>query len=360
MKVIDIVHNYPDGFGGLDCGLCRVRSFVTGSGTIVLLTELDRKNDGMSVSNAVERIIPSLQNLGIVLGDAIYIDHSERKDPLDDRFEVVSLSSLRGARWKPISRPEVLELLECTPEELNERSEQNYRIIYRADQLRFSRDPFKDSPWQQSQSVIKRRLEIAEAMVSKEEIEELIETGAGEREIQRLLKRDLSIFGEAYAKPDDEYICFAEFPVGDGHVDFVVFTGRSRMDVILIEVKGANFNLLNADHYKAFNHKVNQAAAQVRDRISHIYKSGCSFRDHVHSLRAQAERGEQVHGAFVGPYGRLQVDPQKEINIRTVLIGGRTVDDRLESDKRYAYEREMVPPIRVESWDTWVRRLQRP
>ncbi|WLD69614.1 DUF4263 domain-containing protein [Pseudomonas sp. OVF7] len=360
MKVIDFVHNYPDGFGGLDRGMCRVRSFVTDAGTVVLLTELDRKNDGMSVSNAIERIIPDLQKLGIVLGVAIYIDHDERKDPLDDRFEIVSLSSLRGAQWKSISRPAALELLGCEPEELDERSEQNHRIIYRADQLRYSRDPFIDSPWQQSQSTIKRRLEIAESMVSRAEIEELIEAGAGEREIQRLLKRDLSIFGEAYAKPDDEYICFAEFPVGDGQVDFVVFTGRSRMDVILIEVKGANFNLLNADHYKAFNHKVNQAAAQIRDRISHIYKGGSSFRDHVHSLRERAESGEQVHSVFVGPYGRLQVDPQKEINIRTVLIGGRTVDDRLESDKRYAFEREMVPPIRVESWDTWVRRLQRP
>lgn len=238
MKVIDFVHNYPDGFGGLDRGMCRVRSFVTDAGTVVLLTELDRKNDGMSVSNAIERIIPDLQKLGIVLGVAIYIDHDERKDPLDDRFEIVSLSSLRGAQWKSISRPAALELLGCEPEELDERSEQNHRIIYRADQLRYSRDPFIDSPWQQSQSTIKRRLEIAESMVSRAEIEELIETGAGEREIQRLLKRDLSIFGEAYAKPDDEYICFAEFPVGDGQVDFVVFTGRSRMDVILIEVKG--------------------------------------------------------------------------------------------------------------------------
>jgi hypothetical protein len=249
--------------------------------------------------------------------------------------------------------------MECAPEELDERSSQNHRIIYRADQLRFSRNPFVDSPWRGSQSTIKRRLEIADTMISKSEIDALISAGAGEREIQRLLKRDLSVFAEAYAKPDEEYICFSEFPLADGQIDFVVLTGRSRMDVILIEVKGADFNLLNSGHYKEFNHKINQAASQIRDRVGQIYRKVEPFRDHVHALRERAERGEQIHNAFLGPQHRLHVDPQKDINIRTVLIGGRTVNDRVESTKRHDFERDTTPPIRVESWDTWLRRLQR-
>ncbi|ROM90743.1 Shedu immune nuclease family protein [Pseudomonas brassicacearum] len=359
MKVIDMVHNYPDGVGGLKRGLCRVRSFVTEAGTVVLLTDLDDKNDGMSVTNAIERIIKSLHELGIVIGPATYIEHYEDDDPLQDEYEIVTVNSIRGTQWKTINRADALVLIGCPVRELDERSLLNGRIVTRADQLRFSRDPFVDSPWQESQSVIKRRLEIADGMISKSEIDALISTGAGEREIQRLLKQDLSIFGEAYAKPDDEYICFSEFPLGDGQVDFVVFTGRSRMDVILIEVKGADFNLLNADHYKAFNHKINQAASQIRDRVGHIFREPAPFRDHAHSIRRRAERGEQIHNAFVGPHHSLQVDPQKDINIRTVLIGGRTVDDRVESAKRYDFERTTTPPVRVESWDTWLRRLQR-
>ncbi|UVM66141.1 DUF4263 domain-containing protein [Pseudomonas sp. B21-009] len=359
MKVIDMVHDYPQGSSRFDRGLCRVRTFVTSVHTVVLLTDLDEKNDGMSVTNAVEHIIKSLHELGIIIGSAIYIDHTERKDPLLDNFEIVTVGSRQGTQWRTASRSEVISLIGGASEELDERSLSNSRIVFRADQLRFSRDPFVDSPWQPHPSIIKRRLEIADTMISKSEIETLISGRASEREIQRLLKQDLSIFGEVYAKPDDEYLCFSEFPLGDGLVDFVVFTGRSRMDVILIEVKGADFNLLNADHYKAFNHKINQAASQIQGRIGKIYREMEPFRLHVHSIRERVERGEQIHNAFLGPCHKLGVDPQKDINIRTVLIGGRTVDDRAESAKRHDFERNFTPPIRVESWDTWLRRLER-
>lgn len=359
MKITDIVHNYPDGNARLICGLCRVRSFMSESGIVVLLTDLGDKNDGQSVTNAVERIIKSLRELGVVIGPATYLEHYEREDPRCDSFDIVSVDSPGGTQWKTVSREEALVLMGCSPSELDERSWQSGRIVAQADRLRFSRNPFIDSHYQESNAVIKRRLEIADALISRSEVEALISAGAGERDIQGLLKRDLSIFGEAYAKPDDEYICFSEFPLGDGYVDFVVFSGRSRMDVILIEIKGADFNLLNADHYKEFNHKINQAAGQLRNRLGHIYREVSPFRDHVHSLRIRAERGEQVHNAFIGPHHGLQVDPQKDINIRTVLIGGRTVDDRAESAKRHDYERHFNPPIRIESWDTWLRRLQR-
>ena len=81
MKITDIVHNYPDGNSRLVCGLCRVRAFISESGTVVLLTDLDEKNDGQSVTNAVERIIKSLQELGVVIGPASYLEHYEREDP---------------------------------------------------------------------------------------------------------------------------------------------------------------------------------------------------------------------------------------------------------------------------------------
>lgn len=359
MKTTDIVHNYPDGDVGLERGLCRVRTFVNEAKTVVLLTDLDDKNDGQSVTNAVEYIIKSLQELGVVIGPATYVEHYERSEPKFDTFDVVTIDSLGGANWKKIKREQALVLMGCSQVELDERSWENRRIVAQADRFRFSRDPFVDSQYQESQAVIKRKLEIADSMVSKAEIEMLVNSGAGERDLQGLLDRDLSIFGEAYAKPDDEYICFSEFPLGDGYVDFVVFTGRSRMDVILIEIKGADFNLLNSDHYKEFNHKIHQAAGQLRSRLGHIYRDTGPFRDHVHALRIRAESGEQVHNAFIGPRHGLGVDPNKDINIRTVLIGGRTVDDRGESAKRHDFERSFTPPIRVESWDTWLRRLQR-
>jgi len=211
----------------------------------------------------------------------------------------------------------------------------------------------------QSNATIRRRIEILDGMISKSEIEKLVHSKASEQDIQKLLKKDLSIFGEAYAKPDDEYICFSEFPVANGAVDFAVFTGRSRMDVVLIEVKGADFSLVNNNHYKEFNHKINEAAGQIRTRLGHVYRSLQVFRDQVHSIRDRAEAGERVHNAFLGPPQRLEVSSDKDINIRTVVIGGRTVNDSDESRRRQDFESRITPPIRIESWDTWLRRLQR-
>lgn len=216
-----------------------------------------------------------------------------------------------------------------------------------------------DSKFSDSNDVVARKLEIDAGMIWKSSIETLIRSGAGEQEIQRLLKTDLSIFGEAYAKPDDEYICFSEYPVADGSVDFAVFTGRSRMDIILIEVKGSEFNLLNSNHYKEFNHKVLEAAGQIRGRLGVIYRSFESFRKSAHQIRTRAENDEKLHNALLGPYFKLHVDPDKDVNIRTVVIGGRTQNDHEESAKRQDYERGSTPPIRIESWDTWLRRLQR-
>ena len=71
----------------------------------------------------------------------------------------------------------------------------------------------------------------------------LIDNCAGERDLQRLIGSDLSLRGEMYAQPDEEYLAFAEFPIDDGRVDFALFSGRSRMDITLIEIKGAQFYL---------------------------------------------------------------------------------------------------------------------
>lgn len=195
-------------------------------------------------------------------------------------------------------------------------------------------------------------------MVSKESIKELIDNEANEQELQKLIKTDLSLIAEAYVG-DDEYICFSEYPLAGGAVDFVIFTGRSRMEIILIEVKGANFNLVNSNHYGSFNHKVRDAAEQIQERLGVVYRRYDDFRRDAHERRRRVLAGGLIHNAFVGPQSVTQVDPNKDVDIRTVVIGGRTVNDLEESKKRHNYEITSTPPIRIESWDTWLRRLRR-
>jgi Domain of unknown function (DUF4263) len=357
MKVLDIVHNFGDDNVRLSRGICRVRSFADDSGTVVLLTDLGDLNDGRSVTSAVESIVESLVLQGYVIPPATFIEHYERLDGHSDTFDKVTLSPVTG--WQTLDRQTVLELIGGDAAELDDRSARNRRIFAQAAHTRYRRDPVGDSRQQESHAVVKRRLEIEAGMVSKSSIDALIRTGAGEQELQRLLKSDLSLFGEAYAKPDDEYICFSEYPMADGSIDFVVFTGRSRMDIILIEIKGAEFKLLNSNHYGAFNHKITEAATQVQGRLGIIFRDLDTFRKDAHARRIRVERGEKLHNAFLGPYHELEVDPAKDINIRSVVIGGRTIDDLEESHKRQDYEARSTPPVRIESWDTWLRRLQR-
>lgn len=196
-------------------------------------------------------------------------------------------------------------------------------------------------------------------MISKKMIVDLVEQGTGEQELQRLLKQDLSIFAEVYAQPRDEYICFSEFPVANGVVDFAIFSGRSRMDVTLFEIKGAEFDLVNQGHYDKFSAKIDVAIDQIRKRLRHVIDNIQEFRTHAHQIRQNIEDGKLQHNSLLGPAGALQVDPDKDINIRFVVIGGRTRDDLEESRKRHDVERSTHPPIRVESWDTWLRKIRR-
>ena len=189
--------------------------------------------------------------------------------------------------------------------------------------------------------------------MSQSSIMNLVVQKASERELQIELKSNLSILGAAYAHPKDEYIVFSEFPISHGNVDFIVFTGRSRMDIILIEVKGANFNFLNSDDTIAAD--INIAVQQVRERFYEIQRNYESFRRDAHDIRKAVEGGEQRYNSTLGSYGCLLVDSEKDIDIWGVVIGGRTQNDSHESRTRHQFEMS-TPRIMLESWDSWIRK----
>lgn len=356
MKILDVVHDFGNKRAGSCGGICRVRNYIGKKGVVVLLTDLGELNDGQSVTNAVEIIVDSITSKGFVTQPSIFIEHYERGLDEFDTFDIVTLSP--HAEWSSIKKEEVWDLIACDASELAERSINNKSVFEQADQIRYQRDPFIDSVYIDESRVISRKIEIIDSMVAKGSIKELIEAGANEQELQKLIKTDLSLIAEAYVV-DDEYICFSEYPLAGGFVDFVVFTGRSRMDIILIEVKGANFNLVNSNHYGSFNHKVRDAAEQIQERLGVVYRGYECFRKDAHDRRKRVLSGDLIHNAFVGPQSVKQVDPNKDVSIRTIVIGGRTVNDLKESKKRHDYENISTPPIRIESWDTWLRRLKR-
>ncbi|MCV6902842.1 MAG: DUF4263 domain-containing protein [Achromobacter xylosoxidans] len=360
MKVSDFVFDYETSHGSLRPGACRIRVYVNKQqDAYVLMTDLEERFPS-SVTNTVEWVRRSLLDKGLVPPHAHYIEHYPKETSWEDpTFDLVTFDSSGSPKWKPVEREWVERVLECTGQELQDKLNSQERMLRDIVQLRQRADPFDGFSHVPGPLVLARQAQIEVGMLPRRSIQELVDAGVDERGLQRLLKTDLSVFGEVYGDKD-EYICFSEFPLGKGVVDFVVFSGRSRMDITFIEIKGANFNLVNQTGYGKFASKVEEAAGQIRERIRTAYLDYESFRESMHRVRAAVESGELMHNAFPGARGRLLVDPHKDVNVRCVVIGGRCNDDLAESRMRHVYENTFSVSFKIDSWDSWLRRLTRP
>lgn len=187
-------------------------------------------------------------------------------------------------------------------------------------------------------------------------LEDLVEKGSAEKEIQKHLKANMDLIGKYFSHPEDEYIIFSEFPFGQGTCDLVVFTDRSRMDVIAIELKGADFNF--STKTGQISSDIYLAAQQVRDRFAHIDSNREGFRRSVHEIRKKVESGAVLYNSHIGSKGDLLVDPLKEITWRGVVIGGVSRDDEFESKERTKLELNTSPHIKYESWTSFIRKLK--
>lgn len=157
MKILDFVFDFGTASLNGTGGLCRVRTYVAkDSKPVTFLTELD-KNDGQSVTNAVEFIIEKLI-LDRGFNDHIFIEHYERDN---DNFYMVFIEN-RRAKFNHLSKVEIENLIgnDDLTDLKNDRSSRNERILKQADSIRFKRNPWIDSPYQKSNSFIQRKLSI--------------------------------------------------------------------------------------------------------------------------------------------------------------------------------------------------------
>lgn len=357
MKVFDIIHRYKTrNFSNYD-SLCRVRYFLNNnSEKIIIITDLGEYNPSASVTNSIELIHESLIEEGLIPFDSTVIEQYEGSI---DEFSIVTFDSDNNPTWRGLSHNKIVEMVNCDEVEFSKKTCSNERLLGMIERKRYEINPEVDFGFPDSPEVKQRRSELYLRSISKKDISNLIMNGAKEQELSRLLKKDLSIFGEVYSFPEEEYICFSEFPLDDGFVDYVIFTGRSRMNVYIIEVKGADFNLVNRTGYQKFSSKIDTAATQIRNRQRVIYSNYEKYRKYFHKIRETVEKGDKLYNSTIGPRGKLLVDPNKDINIFPVLIGGRTNDDLSESKLRQDFEYSTKPTIKLESWDTFLRKLRR-
>jgi len=186
-----------------------------------------------------------------------------------------------------------------------------------------------------------------------EYLKQLIAKGAQEREIQDFLKANLAILGNAHSHPKGEFIVISELPVDDGKCDFVSLSCRSRMSVTFIEIKGADFNFINSND--RFASAINEGAEQIESRLAYLERNYETFRRKIHQLRQAAIDNTCPHNSECGQGRYLGVDPNKDITFHGIVIGGRTVNDSLESELKWNKEKN-GSIIRFESWDSWIRK----
>lgn len=364
MKLNDFIFEYDT--NQKYSGLCRVRSFVNFEKELyAVITDLGEKNPAASITNCIESIYYKLIMEGFINENYKVIEHYEDisfgfgKKKYGE-FSFVYIGEGKRTIWGSCDIKKIIDMLEIEKEEFIEKTWNNRSLVDAIEYKRMRMNSLFDYPYCEDPAVVSRRLKIEENKIKKCELEKLILENPTENELLKLLKKDLSIFAEIYANPAEEYICFSEFPIGDGgRVDFAIFSSRSRMDVTLVEVKGANFNLLvNNGGYEVLAKKMEVAIAQIKQRSGYVYRNYEIFRKQMHEIRMQVEAGNQLYNSLVGPKGCVLVDPDKDINIRYIVIGGRTNDDLKESWTRQDYQSN-TPPLYIETWDTFLRRLIR-
>ncbi|MFA3800474.1 Shedu anti-phage system protein SduA domain-containing protein [Leptotrichia hongkongensis] len=368
MKKFDFIFDFGKPEPMKKGGVCWIRTYeAKDKSLITFITDL-KENDGTSVINAIEVIIKKLI-LEREFKNHTFIEHREKDGTfsIQDDFSKVFIKNGIPV-WETLETKKIEKLIGTTnfTDLTNDRSLMNKEVQKKITEIT---EPRKLAPlYLENDDFKERKLNIRKKMKSKKELIDLIEKKAKEQELLNFLKQDLSFFGEIYASLEDEFIVFSEFPIEEkdlkteevieGHVDFVVFTGRSRMEVIFIEVKGANFNLYNQSGYKQQNANITKAQEQIHQRFKAAENQ--DFRNKCHKLREKAENGRNAECKYlVGAKGKLEVDPDKEIIIRSVIIGGRTRNDQEESLKRDSFEKASNYRIKLESWHSWIKKLKR-
>lgn len=352
MKISDFIFKFKS-YRMREEGLCRVRFFVnTQKEMICVLTDIDIMSNAPYLDTVCDTVINLLYDNGYLLNCQVHILH----DDFDNSMVIIDKY---GNVKRHLSKKQIEVLTECDENEFTQKSMEILSIKRQIEKKRYEINPFINNQYLKSPEYIKREIEIQEIAISKKKLKELIDAGASERELGGLIKKDLSLIAEMYSSPNDEYIVFSEFPLGDRRVDFAIFSSRSTMNVTFIEIKGADFNLKKRGHYDNLNAKIEEANSQIRNHRKYIYNDYESFRKELHRIRQKAESGENIYNAFLAPKRELQVDPDKNVNIKFVIVAGRTPEDNIEeSDLRYQFGRDNRN-VELFSWDSWIRRLSR-
>lgn len=358
LKINDFIFRFRGNGVISNAGICRVRTFLNAACEVyVVLSELN-ENPSTSVTNAVELLVSELIHQQKIPAQAKILEHYPKCTWFAERFDLVTFDQHNQPSWRSVSFAFVKKALECSDAEFDD-YQKDKRVQKEIQNALNGIPKIEKFEYVEPFEITERRLAILQDQHSIEDVKKLLDTYPSERELSTFIKQDMSLLAECYACPSEEYIGFAEFPVGNGRVDFALFTGRSRMNVYLIELKGAQDNLCRQNHYHEFRSSIQEGRGQLIQRAMWCNQNYEKFRLFVHQVLKEVKNGRRPYHAFLGPKYRLEVDPNKDVRICYVLIGGRTGNDLSDSQKRHAEDLAVHPDMQTETWDSWVNKLTR-
>ncbi|UJA32841.1 hypothetical protein [Clostridium sporogenes] len=141
----------------------------------------------MSVTNSIEYICSSLIEKGLINNKSTFIEHYEKDTFSCSSFDIIEFDNNGRPSWYNISQETVKELLGCDDNELSSLTQENKRLISEIDRIKYYINPELDFEYRENHDVIKRRFEINDRMLTKNQLENITRDGAKEQDIARLI-----------------------------------------------------------------------------------------------------------------------------------------------------------------------------
>ena len=97
--------------------------------------------------------------------------------------------------------------------------------------------------------------------------------------------------------------------------------------------------------------------ASEKNHMEYINRNYSSFRTQIHEDKDKAINEEYSGNYLVGPRKNLLVDPQKDIDVKYIAIGGVEREDKSIEESHEIVKCKPADNLEIASWNSFVRKL---
>ena len=96
---------------------------------------------------------------------------------------------------------------------------------------------------------------------------------------------------------------------------------------------------------------------ELKNHMEYINRNYSSFRTQIHEDKDKAINEEYSGNYLVGPRKTLLVDPQKDIDVKYIAIGGVEREDKSIEESHEIVKCKPADNLEIASWNSFVRKL---